>query len=327
MCTPLPGPRWGRRAPGPSTMEKLMDGEAIRPTLNLLAGAPYAIRALTGEDSSESVKILRVASAWGTFLQSASAQDKEEAHPSFARFVDEVATLVGRSRNAKNAHGMLLALTLPNLLMYDSVYVLDAVFRIFAMDPSGEKRLSALAHLEAHRALLYGEPSKVSYHIFGGMLEFYEQLPGSLDLPASRECACAISGFLMAQSNYLLHIQRPDLLAYGIAWGPSSLECKLSRMEEIADNFPASTQAVLFSKVAELVPMMPVHNGPMGDEFYSEQLRAEFPEFHRALLGDALLYSRALSSRRQRLYAEAQRLLSSAGVQVLPTRDQFAALH
>ncbi len=325
-----PGPvriQWERMIAGPDTIRKVMEGKVAKPTLGLLVSSPSAVKELNSTNPSSSKKIIKIASAWNTFLESVSREDMEAARPPFTRFVDAVADSVNAAGSIKDAQEMLGTLSLPYLLMYDSVYLLDTLFGIFAKHSAEEKGISALSYLENHCSLLYGPPGKSPYHIFSGMMEFYEQNPKYLNTLASRGCARSLSNLLFAHSKYLLQSNRPDLLAYGIAWGGIDLKSKLSLMENLADNYPDAMQTMIFSKVMCLTPMMPIYKAPTSKEFYSARFKELFPELRRTILYDTLLSVTEESSQQMRVYVEARRLLNLTGRHFVAANSEAVALH
>jgi len=322
-----PTASWEKRLAGPDTIQKVMEGKVAIPTLRLLINAPSAIGALNCDLPSSLGKILQIASAWDLFLKSASNEEQEFARPAFVRFVDVVADAIGTTKYTRNAQEMLGALTLPELLTYDSGYILNSFSQICRLYPNQEKGISAFAHLENHFLMLYLTPKLTQYSILRRMLEFYEQNPEYLKGSISRGCARSISGLVFAHSKHMLSTNNLDLLAYGIAWGPLDLKDKLSLMERVGDNYPRATQIALFSKVMDLIPMLPLYNAPTSKEFYSEHFNARFPELRRAILYDAALSLMVDASEQIRLYTEAKRLLDSTGIQFVVVSPEIATRH
>ena len=318
--------RWEKKIAGPDTMHRLMEGKVASPTLKLLINAPSAISNLNPNNPATPKKILQVGSAWETFFNSAAPEELECGRPPFLRFIDAVESAVENAKSKAAAEELLGAITLPTLLMEDPVYILSALFRVFSAHPNENKGMTAFAHLEANSALLFTTPQKLKLSILRGILEFYEQEPDYLLTPQSRECARSISGLLFAYQKYLLHSNNIDLLAFGISWAAQDVKEKISLMGKIADRYPQSTQTILFSKVAELVPLMPIYRTE-GRELYSERFKFMFPHMCRVQTNLAALSIAHEAVLQDRLEREAQRHLNSTGRYFLADDSQIGTIH
>jgi len=318
--------RWEKRIAGPNTIHKLMEGKVSSPTIKLLINAPSAISNLNPNDPSISKKVLHVGSAWETFFNSASPEELECGRPPFLRFIDAVEHALENAKSKAAAEEMLRAITLPPLLMEEPTYILSALFRVFSANPNQDKGTTAFAHLEANSALLFTTPQKLKLNILRGILEFYEQNPDYLLTPQSRECARSISGLLFAYQKYLLHSNNIDLLAFGLSWAAQGVKDKISLMGIIADRHPQPTQTILFSKVAELVPLMPIYRTE-GKELYSERFKFMFPHMCRVQTNLAALSIAQETVLQDRLEREAKRHLNATGRCFLANDSQTGTIH
>ena len=320
--------KWKTRIAGPNTIQKVMRGGVANPTLSLLINAPPAIQLLNFDKSASSHKILRIAFAWSTFLESASKEEQELAQPAFRRFIDSVSICISSTSNMVVAQQLFGSFTLPVLLEYGSRYLMNKLFTLFSICPAGQKRIFALAHLEDGYAMLIENPEYPQYPIIRGMLKFYESSPSRLNVLSSRECAGSLCGFLFSQSSRLLHSNQMDLLAYALAWAPNSMfKEKTTFMNGMADNYPKSIQIALFSRLIELIPLMPTPRNSIIREPLSTRTNSVFPELSSALKMDNTASQMVEAAERKRLIAAAWNHLRGTGLVFVSNSPRILAFH
>lgn len=202
---PAAQPRLKQLLTGPQTIETIMKGRILSPTLKQLINSPFAIRDLDPNNPVTVTKIANICSAWKQFFDSMPFSDRDIAIPSFRRFIDEVCNQANATKSEEFAVQMLdfiisLANYEPNQGTHDPIYVSNKLFDFFMRNRGTERSTRALVHVEEN----YGYflvPTDPQYTVFRNILVAYNENPEHLDRPSARKCEVHILGFFHEMSS------------------------------------------------------------------------------------------------------------------------------
>lgn len=296
--------RWRRKEPQPPLPANMALEE-------LVAHSKLVSHSFRGDPRCAG-RVQSLASAWKSFYENSSAEDKEIARPAFTRFVDGSFNLIYSSADLSFANDLLTSLS--RLVPHEPAHLLNALARLATQHMDEEISFLALGRLESSFAFMVSSQERSTFRVIGEVLSLYEKEPLHLFRIPAQEFARSASSFLFAHRNRLMQNGNTDLLAYAVSWGTGiSTKERVRFMEEVADREEHSLKVNLFTRTLMLAPLLPALSSCSIEAPVPQKLADSFPEIVRVLDNNREMARIEEEWDANRLVSTADRLLKSLG--------------